>query len=242
MPTIILIKKILVFDKSVVQLSDERNTTLDPMLLSVSFLHRKLDIADEIGRVTSRRKSTAPVQSLVNRASVAVREDNILKLSRFEVHVGQLGEENLGHRLAEHAHVGVPAHTFQEEAVYVGTILGRNLAIVSVLSRESLKVEFNFINSDNELTSVILLDTSQERLCEEETGKPEAGWCAMIDPILHELQAFNKIDNITSHRLERRIRATKPHGGNLVIEEIVANLFEFNRHDDLTLNSLSNVY
>lgn len=46
---------------SVVQLCDQSNTTLDPVLQGVALLHWQLNHQHEVGRVTGRRQGAASV-------------------------------------------------------------------------------------------------------------------------------------------------------------------------------------
>ena len=64
-----------------------------------------------------------------------------------------------------------------------------------------LKTEL--INRDGVFTGVVLLDSSQESLCEEETRDPIRRRCATIEPIAEELESSEEIVDIASDWFQR---------------------------------------
>lgn len=137
--------------------------------------------------------------------------------------------------------LATPAATFQEESVNVSTVFGSTLNVVFGGVAHDLEVEIDLIDSNDVLTSVVLLHTSEERLSEEETGDPEGLRCAVVNPILEELKPLDEVKHPRSEWLQRRVSFLGPETRYLVIEETVADSLKFKRHDDLTLDGLANV-
>jgi len=73
-----------------------------------------------------------------------------------------------------------------------------------------LEVEFNFINSNDVSTSIVLLGTGEETLSEEEAGDPVTRRCTVVNPVLHEAKAINKVTHPGSEWLQRRISLLCP--------------------------------
>jgi hypothetical protein len=207
----------------------------------VALLHRQLNHAHEVGRVTGGGEGTSSVQCLVQWARVAVREGDLNCLARFEVDIGHLCEQHLGVRLAQHVHIIVPTTSFQVKAMHVRPIVRRHPRVITILLREDLVVKFNLVDSDDKLTRIVLFNASQERLSEEETGNPEARGCSVVNPVLDKLESLNKVHHVGGKGLQGRVTALHPHGRDSVVEKTVSNRFEFHGHHDFSLDSLANV-
>ena len=79
----------------------------------------------------------------------------------------------------------VPSSPVQVEPVHIGTVLGRNIKVVFLLD---LEVEGERVDGYGVLARVVLHDTRQEGLGEEEARDPEGRRLAVVIP---GLQARN---------------------------------------------------
>jgi len=192
--------------------------------------------------MTSRGQNTSSVESLVDRTSVAMVEHDFSLFARFEPQVWHRCEQLFRCWFLQHVDVRIPSATFKIQTINVSTISRSNFWILFVLLTENFKVEVQLINSNHILSSVVLLKTSQERLSKEETRDPEDLRSAVINPLLEEIKSFNEVYDVTSQRFEWRIRTFHPSSWNSVIENRVADSFEFGRHSDFSLNCFTNIY
>ena len=218
---------------SIIEHGDESDTTLDPVSLGVAAQHWEPDHADEVGRVTGRRQSTEALKCLVDRAFIAVGLD--LLSARLHPDEWHLGEEHLRLRLFKSSLLFIPTAAFEEHTVDVGTIWSLSLAIELRINHDFV-VPLDLIDGDRVLSGVVLLETSQETLGEEETGDPVVGRLAFLDPLFNEVQTLDEIDNVTRQRLQRWVGTLGPSAWDLVVEQGVADFFELRTHDDFTFN------
>ncbi len=119
--------------------------------------------------MTSGRQGTSTSRSLVDWANVAVPTIDITHLGWLEPDVRHLNKEDFRVRLCKDPIFTAPSAAFQEETVDVGTILGSFLNVVLLRVAQYFEIEIDLIDWDHMLSGIILLDTSQETLCEEET-------------------------------------------------------------------------
>ena len=119
--------------------------------------------------MTSGRQGTSTSRSLVDGANVAVPTIDITHLRWLEPDVWHLNVKDLRVRLCQDTVFRAPSAAFQEETIDVGTILGSCLNVVLLRVAQDLEIEIDLINWDHMLSGIVLLDTSQEALCEEET-------------------------------------------------------------------------
>jgi hypothetical protein len=73
------------------------------------------------------------------------------------------------------------------------------------------------------LSGVVLQDTCQERLSEEEPWDPEIRRSTLIDPFLHKFQPFDKVIDIASQRFETGVWHFEEQVRNLVVEQTIEN-------------------
>ena len=123
-------------------------------------------------------------------------------LSWFKPNVRHLGVENLRVRLSEDFLFAAPAAAFQEQSVDIGTVFCAGLKIVFLGVTHDFELEIDLIDRDHMLSSIVLLDTCQETLGEEETGYPEGLGSTVFNPILHELETLDKVKNPGCKRLK----------------------------------------
>jgi hypothetical protein len=226
---------------SIVELSEQGDSTLHPVLLIVLLLHQQGDVHDEVGRVTSGGQGTSTSRSLVDGASVAVPAIDFTHLGRLEPDVRHLSVEDLRMRLGQHIVLAAPSAAFQEETVDIGTILGSGLKVVLLRVAHDLEIEIDLINWDNMLSGIVLLDTCQETLCEEETREPESLRGTIIYPVLHELESLDEVENPRSERLQRWEGLLGPLSRYLIVKESISDGLKVLRHHDLSLDRLANV-
>lgn len=118
--------------------------------------------------MTGRRKSTSPVQCLVDRARVVVRELDVFLVCGLQPDRWHQGEQNLRLRLGQHLGVTVPASTLQVKAVNVRSIFRSDFLVKIALRAKHFEVKIDLVDGDHISTGEILLDAGQERLGEEE--------------------------------------------------------------------------
>jgi len=220
---------------SVIELRDTGDTAFNPVSFSCTPLHGQLNHCDEVGRMARSGQSTEPLESLVDWASVRVLLHNVNLLVWLHPDVRHLGEESLGDRLFKCALFVIPSTTLNKETINVGAV-GSLLCLVKFLFVLHLVVPIDLIDGDCVLSGKVLLQTREERLCEEESRDPEIAWFAFFDPLANEAQSFNKVDNVRCKGLQRWVRSLGPWGWDSVIEERVTNLFKLAAHHNLTLD------
>ena len=76
----------------------------------------------------------------------------------------------------------IPSGSFNKETVDVCTVGSH--CILFGRFRENLVVPVDLIDGDRVLSGEVLLETGEETLSEEESGDPEVGRFAVVDPPL----------------------------------------------------------
>jgi hypothetical protein len=94
---------------------------------------------------------------------------DITHLARSEPDVRHLCVEHLRVRLREDFLLTAPSAAFKEEAINVSSIFGSSLQIVFLRVTHHFEVKVDLIDGYDMLSGVVLLNTSQEALCEEES-------------------------------------------------------------------------
>lgn len=152
--------------RSIVELGDKGHAALNPVGLCMAAQNWKPDHADEVSGVTCGRQCTEALQSLVDWALVAVRLDNVC--AWLHPDEGHFGEKLLGVRFFECSLLFVPSAAFKEHTVDVSTVRSFSF-LIEFRFVHHLVIPLNLIDSDSVLSSIVLLQSSQETLCEEET-------------------------------------------------------------------------
>ncbi len=96
-------------------------------------------------------------------------------------------------RLGETSLFTVPATAFEVESFNIDSIFGTRLHIVNL---ENFKAHCHQVDRDRILSGKVLHCTSQKRLGKEESGDPEHGWDAIVNPGLEKLETCNKVGYI----------------------------------------------
>jgi len=76
---------------------------------------------------------------------------------------------------------------------------------------EDVKVEAKKVDGNGVLASVVLLDSGEKRLREEEPREPEDRWGFRLVPVQKELEPSEEVVDVASERLQRRVRLLHPH-------------------------------
>lgn len=101
---------------------------------------------------------------------------------------------------------------------------------------ESESVDWVFI-----LSSIVLKNTCQEGLSEEETRNPEVGWRAIFNPFLHEFESLDKVVDVASKRFQAGIGNFEPNSRHLVIKNTIEYSLKFLTHNNEAIDSLVDI-
>lgn len=185
--------------------------------------------------MTSSGENTETSQGLVDWASVCVFLSNLIPLGWLNPDEWHLGVENLRIRLFKATLFLIPLAAFQVETMNVGTVRSLDSLIEGCVWLH-LVLPVNLIDSNGILSCEVLLETSKERLSEEEAGDPEVGRLALVDPLVDFTETLDEVDDVGGERLERGVGDLGPDSWDPVVEESVADVLELGAHDDLTLD------
>ena len=131
-------------------------------------------------------------------------------------------------RVAQDAAFVVPGRTLKEESVEVAAVNRRHpVAHRLILKFEHLVGEVDFVDRILVLSGVVLLDASQERLGEEETGDPEAIGFVVLNPLFIDRDALLEVVDVSEKRLARWVGSFEPLFGNAVVLDALQNLIRF---------------
>ena len=121
------------------------------------------------------------------------------------MHQRELEIEFLRITVREHVVFIVPFTSFQVHAVniaaclwFLGDFLPGQVIFDNIFEAE-------LVNSDDVITRIVLLRSSQEGLWEEESRDPVDAWSAVAVPILKELNSFNQIVDPRCQWLHRKM-------------------------------------
>lgn len=92
--------------------------------------------------------------------------------------------------------LGVPSASFQVQSPDIGAIRGLFAHVVFRLIVDDFKVEIYLIDSDDILSGIVLLQSSQETLSEEESGYPHLRSSSFVNPALDELEPVKEVDDV----------------------------------------------
>ena len=90
-------------------------------------------------------------------------------------------------------------------------------------------------------SGIVLKDTCQERLSKEESGYPIIWRGSLIDPLLHEFEPFNKVDNVAAQGLETWVGHFQEEVRNLIVKEAVEDYLELLTHHHESVDGLVHV-
>lgn len=99
-----------------------------------------------------------------------------------------------------------------------------------------LEVELDLIYSNGILPRVVLQHSRKERLREVKARQPEVNRSPISDPIREELQPRLQIQDISTKRLQRRIRFLHPNLRDLSIHDLLASSLQTLTQQDLPCN------
>lgn len=89
--------------------------------------------------------------------------------------------------------------------------------------------------------SIVLKNTSQERLGEEESRNPEVWWSTLINPFLHEFESFNEIIDPTTKWFQAGICIRVPDFRDFIIEHAVENKLKILTHHHKPIDCFVNI-
>ena len=150
--------------------------------------------------MTGSRKNTETEESLVQRACVGMTLHDVRLLHRLQPEMWHFRVEHLRLGLFETSLVLIPSTTLDKQAIDVGTIFS-SLSGTECRIIHDLVVPCNQINGNGVLPGEVLLETSEERLGEEETREPEGNGGSFFNPLLHEDKTFNHVHDVGSEWL-----------------------------------------
>lgn len=81
------------------------------------------------------------------------------------------------------------------KAMDVDSVIRLDLQVELRRIADYLEIKVYLVDSDDVLSSIVLLRTRQEALCEEESRDPEGWRSSVVDPFLHESESCNEVDH-----------------------------------------------
>ena len=106
--------------------------------------------------------------------------------------------------------VRVYAATLQEEPVEESAVTGTLIHLLEVVEGLQLEPEVECVNRDLVLAGVVLQQSGQEALREEEGRHPVSGRLAFQEPHAQELNALLEVLDPGRERIERRVGVVGP--------------------------------
>lgn len=105
-----------------------------------------------------------------------------------------------------------------------------------------LKVEDEFVNGNCVLPRIVLLDSGQESLSEEEAWQPVLLGLAVLNPVTEVDNSGHQILDVGTQRFEGRVGKVHPSLGNFVDEDIVEGQLQLHREYNFSLETLFDVF
>mmetsp|Transcript_106049 Transcript_106049/g.295105 ORF Transcript_106049/g.295105 Transcript_106049/m.295105 type:complete len:466 (-) Transcript_106049:145-1542(-) len=229
---------------SVVQLGEARHAALLPVVLRVALRDGEQQAHHAVRGVARRREHALALRRLVERRRIDARHVGgiLVPLDRVPVHVGDLGEEHLGHALLNVAGAVIPARAFHEEAVHVaaGLRLRERLLLCKGLLQH-MELPGQGVDGQLVLPGVVLQLSSQEGLREVEARDPVRRRVAALLPVGEEGYPSHEVRHVAGQRLERRVGDLHPICRPCVPQNARRHLVQVGVHHEEALHRLADV-
>lgn len=119
----------------------------------------------------------------------------------------------------------VPASAFQEQSMNKATVFRFLKIFVDLDIIDNNRIETNFIDRCRGLTGIVLHNTSEESLREEEPREPIVVRRAEVDPFVYEIETLFEFLGPGGQWFQGVETLGRPDGGNYTVEEGIGHLF-----------------
>lgn len=148
----------------------------------------ELEHQHEVGGVTSCGEDTLSDGCLVDRSHVGLTWLDVFCFDWLEPEHWALCVKDLWFRLCKEEIIGVPSATFHEHTCNKHSIC-RNLNVIWIV--DDLEVITKQIDSDSELSGIVLLIGCQETMSKEESSDKKDTWKTCLQPVLEPVKSLH---------------------------------------------------
>jgi len=145
---------------SVTQTSQHCHALFDPMSFLMFFLHRKPNVEDEVGGVTSGGKSTCSSSGLVNWTLVRVTIVNLVFDLWNDPNCLHLSVQYFRQWFVQSFFLFIPSASFNEQTIHMDSILRWYRKIVFAVIWKYREIEVDCVDSYHVLSRIVLLCSS----------------------------------------------------------------------------------